>query len=216
MCFNKLFENLFSEESFAEGVTPKDAASAASMSFGFGVLGPALSFVGQGIAASEARKAQREAVKQNRMNAIAEANAIYNGLAMQDMQRAEAAALEIEAVTSEANKRLARSTVAAAEAGTTGQSVQDVANDIRAAELGYANVVRRQEMYAQAQSNMEREAAYDQAAARIGGYQLPPISGPNPFTLLAGIGSSYMETLAKYKYGPAQLANLYSQTDKAT
>ena len=137
------------------------------------------------------------------MLAIAEANSIYNGLALQDMQRAEAASLEIEAVTSEANKRLARSAVAAAEAGTTGQSVQDVANDIRSAELGYANVVRTQESYAKFQTNAEREATRHKAAARISGYQLPPISQRNPFSFLAGIGNSYMETLLKYKYGPA-------------
>ena len=159
--------------------------------------GQAVQFQAQQAQADAQRQHQENVYERNKQQAMEARNQKTQQEHLRQMQEREAAEADIVTQGREANQARARARVSAAEAGVTGQSVDQMLMDFDRQEGEYRTALSRNFQMSQQQSETRKEMYRNEQQSRTVNAQPDPISSPN---LLAGalrIGSSGFGTYSR-------------------
>ena len=177
---------------FGEGT---DAKTAGNLMLGTSAIGQLMGFMGGTEDAKSQRRAARQAVLQNRKNAISQMHATVDGLNQRAMQRRGSTAILLKSIQSAASKARSSEAVRQAETGT---SSADVALEIDRVESENVTNIMRENEWAEGQLQTDIESAHQTAANTIDGFRPPPIADPNPAVPLMGFMESYFKVMARW------------------
>ncbi len=159
-----------------------DPVSLGIASFALGAAQSVMGFVG----ASQDAKAEREA-------AVRENAQTQNQLSLRQVQEQEAAARSNQSQNLEEAQAAADAEASAAVGGVSGLSLSSVLQDVRRRAANNRQATSENVKMTVAQLSLDKKGSANRAQSRINAAR-----PPNPFTLVAGIGSAALGGFNEY------------------
>lgn len=140
--------------------------------------------------ADRAQDANNKLINDTRGAAVNNTNRALQDLDARELQEMLAAAQETDQITRASNKDRSTAIVAAGEAGVTGQSVDELLNDVTAQAAKNRLAVKTNSDITQAQLQRSRDQVIAQGQSEYNSVQPQKINKPSYLTPLLGIAGS--------------------------